>query len=588
ARLEGQFLTNPFASNDRIKYKLKPLVSDDDVYQFIIADRIEKIENKDSKIYKNYMYILEEREKLNEKYDHNQILLALNKLYVVCIPLSGGDNAQKIFESINSTGVKLTASDLIRNFLLMDLDSESQEKYYKNYWMELENYLTDDSKKLESFFRFYLAIKNKFLPNINAVYSEFVKWYKSNEEGLDRVEIFKDIVKHGKYYHEIYYKDLNTIEGDLKEAINEFRKILSDMPAPLLMGILDLYYTDLISVDQLSECIFIINNYLIRRALCDIDTSGITRMFPSLLKDVIEDCDGDYSNVAEVLKKNMVFKNIDNAMYVPDNRQLHDLILYSNMYKIKTALRIFLDKLEHDDNPAPVDLKELSIEHLMPQTPTQEWYDELKIDEDEYQRNLNRLGNLTLAAKSDNTKMGNKVWTYKNEILANTSHLIINQAILEKDNWDIDAINERTEKLIEEINRLFPYPQTSSTMIKKEEIFIDANEVKASAYFYLDNGDVEILEGSELFRFNNTEKYPEVEEERQMLIDEGFVFDSVDKMIFKKSYMVNSKTKSGTALSSSASLILHGSRNGWEVWKNSEGILLTYDKKITSLFYKNN
>lgn len=177
--LEGQYLTNPFASNDRIKYKLKPLVSDDDVYQFIVKDKVDQIENQESKIYKNYIYILNYIRELNKSHDYNQILLALNELYVVCIPLSSEDNAQKIFESINATGVKLTASDLIRNFLLMDLDSEKQEEYYRDYWMELERYLSDDSRKLESFFRFYLAGKNKTLPNKNAVYKEFVNWYKN-------------------------------------------------------------------------------------------------------------------------------------------------------------------------------------------------------------------------------------------------------------------------------------------------------------------------------------------------------------------------------------------------------------------------
>lgn len=197
--LEGQYLTNPFASNDRIKYKLKPLVSDDDVYQFIVKDKVDQIENQESKIYKNYIYILNYIRELNKLHDYNQILLALNELYVVCIPLSSEDNAQKIFESINATGVKLTASDLIRNFLLMDLDSEKQEEYYRDYWMELERYLSDDSRKLESFFRFYLAGKNKTLPNKNAVYKEFVNWYKNQEPVLGREGIFKDIIKYARY-----------------------------------------------------------------------------------------------------------------------------------------------------------------------------------------------------------------------------------------------------------------------------------------------------------------------------------------------------------------------------------------------------
>lgn len=582
--LEGQFLTNPFASNDRIKYKLKPLVSDDDVYQFIVKDKVNQIENRESKIYKNYIYILNYIRELNELHDYNQILLALNELYVVCIPLSVDDNAQKIFESINATGIKLTASDLIRNFLLMDLDSYKQEEYYRDYWMELEKYLSDDSKKLENFFRFYLAVKNKTLPNKNSVYKEFVNWYKIQKNTLGRAGVFKDVIKYARYYFEIYQKDINGLAKELRSSISEFRKVLSDMPAPLLMGFYDLYDSCKINVSQLSELIFVVNNYLIRRALCDIDTSSITRLFAPLLKDVEEDCKGNYDNIVDILKKNLVFKNINNGMYVPDNKQLHDMVVNSNMYKIKSTIRVFFDKLEHENNPAPVNLEELNIEHLIPQTPTKEWYDYLKIDEETYQRNVNRLGNLTLAAKVDNSKMQNKIWNYKNDILSSTSHLTINQSILEKEKWDIEEINYRTDFLIEEINRIFPYPQADKDILRVEEIFISSNGINASANFYIDNGDVEILEGSELYDFPNAENYPEIEDLRQELLDEGIIFYNKQKMVFKKSFMVNAKTKSRSALSSSADLILHGSRNGWEYWTNIEGKPLSQVQEIAKYF----
>lgn len=581
--LEGQFLTNPFASNDRIKYKLKPLVSDDDVYQFIIKDKIDEIEDKDSKIYRNYIYILNYIRDINKKYNYNQILLALNELYVVCIPLSTEDNAQKIFESINATGVKLTSSDLIRNFLLMDLDSENQEKYYNTYWMKLEKYLSNDSRKLESFFRFYLAVKNKFLPNKNAVYKEFVNWYKK-QENSSREKIFNDLMKYAEYYFEIYQKNLGDIDVKLRCAISEFRKILSDMPAPLLMGFFDLYYSGKITSEQLSELIYVVNNYLIRRALCDIDTSNITRLFAPLLKDIDKDCKKNYENIVDILKKNLVFKNINNGMYVPDDKQLYDMVVNSNMYKIKSTLRIFFDKLEHENNPAPVDLDELNIEHIMPQTASKEWYKYLDIEEDTYQRNVNRLGNLTLVSKIDNSKMQNKIWDYKNEILSSTSHLIMNQSILEKERWDIEAIDERTNKLIDEINRIFPYPKADEDILRVEEIFINNNGIRASANFYIDNGDVEILEGSEIYDFVNAESYPVIEELRQELLDEGILFDNGNKKIFRKSYMVNAKTKSNSALSSSADLILHSSRNGWDYWTNSEGKPLKQIKEIARLY----
>ena len=72
---------------------------------------------------------------------------------------------------------------------------------------------------------------------------------------------------------------------------------------------------------------------------------------------------------------------------------------------------------------------------------------ELRIDEETYNYNLHRLGNLTLAAKSDNSAMGDKLWEYKNKILKSTSHLKINEEVLKVNKWTIQEIEKRTNDL---------------------------------------------------------------------------------------------------------------------------------------------
>ena len=330
----------------------------------------------------------------------------------------------------------------------------------------------------------------------------------------------------------------------------------------------------------------IINSYLIRRALCDLDTSSITRLFPALLKDILDDCSGNYSNIVEVLKKNLINKNAGNSMYMPDDVQLKDLIINANMYNIRSTLRIFLDKLEHHNNPAPVDLNTLSVEHLMPQTPTIEWYNELGVDEETYYRNVHRLGNLTLATKIDNSIMKNKVWNYKNKILASTSHLKLNEELINIEYWTIDCINERTNELIEKIKLLYPYPITNADIIPRKAIFISSNNIKASGFLYLDNGSVEIDVGSELYEFENAENYPEIEDIRQELIDEKVVADMDGVLCFMKPYIFYSKLRNFTALSASASVILHGSRNGWEYWTDDSGVALGGVIEIKNRFSK--
>lgn len=272
--LEGQYLTNPFASTDKVKYKLKPLVADDEVYQKIVEEKFDEIGESESNVYTNYLYVIGRlRELIKAGHTANDILMALNKLYVVCVPVSEDDNAQKIFESINATGVKLTASDLIRNFILMDLQSDVQEQYYKDYWKKIEEYISGDSKKLESFFRMYIAVKTKGLPNKSALYRDFVSWFKDSE--YDTKSLLEDIVLYANVYYTIYRRDLGELDSAIRESIKEFRRSLSEMPAPALMEFYVLYKDQKINESTLNSLIELINCYLIRRALCDLSSERL-------------------------------------------------------------------------------------------------------------------------------------------------------------------------------------------------------------------------------------------------------------------------------------------------------------------------
>ena len=582
--LNNQYLTNPYAV-DKLKYKLKPLVADDEVYQKIVTGDIAGITETKSNVYKNYIWLKENIEKLLGQFSLNDILMAMNKLYIVCVPISQDDYPQKIFESINATGAKLTASDLIRNFMLMPILSDKQEEYYAKYWKRLEELLTSDSKKLEAFFRLYLAAKNRTLPNKTAVYNIFVDWFNKNKDILGIEGIFKDIVKYAEYYYTIYKQDIKSIDKKIRDSVREFRYILSEMPAPLFMELYSLTQKGLVTLEQFNTIMSMTNTYLIRRALCGLDTSDITRLFPSLLNDIVNECNKDYSKLIDSFKRNLVNKNKGNSMEMPDDVKLYNSVINANMYNLRITVRMFFDKLELSNNPAPVDLSALSIEHLMPQTPTQEWYEALGVDEETYQRNLHRLGNLTLATKPDNSKMSNKVWQYKNEVLASTSHLKINEAILKKDKWTINDIDERTVALIQKIKELYPYFELAGDAVVKYPIYIDASDILATGKFYEDDGSVEIDEGSILnTKFENASAYPDIEDMRQELLSDGVIGETETGLCFLKNYIVYPHSANSTALSATASLLLHGSRNGWDCWLLESGKPIKTNKALKKKF----
>lgn len=471
-QLEGQYLTNPYHS-DKIKYKLKPLVSDDDVYRCIVEDRMDDIQDKGSLVLKNYYYICDYINSLLIKgYSANDMLMALDKLYVVCVSISEEDNAQKIFESINATGVKLTAADLIRNYLLMDLQSDIQEAYYAKYWKKLEENVSQDSKILEIFFRMFLAIKTYILIPKNGVYRGFIDWVDA--KGIDTKDLFEELLEYSKIFSLLFNTDINKIDKKLKDVIVDFRKINSDLPMAIIMEFYHLHRQQKIGTETLAKLVSSVNSYMIRRSLCDMNSQNISKLFPTVLKKVIEKCNDNYDDVLKVLNQEMV-GNIagTSGSYMPTDKQMMEMLFNANVYK-RPALRIVLDRLELDNNPAPVDLSVLSVEHLMPQTATEEWLEELDTDMETYLDNIHRLGNLTLATKSDNSKMSNLKWEYKNVILKDTAHLTLNMELIPIEKWDLSRINERTAILIEKICAVYPYPEVNITHI--DEDIIEEND----------------------------------------------------------------------------------------------------------------
>lgn len=589
-RLDAQFLTNQYVP-DKLKFKLKPLVADDEVYRQIVNNEWDEITATDSNVYKNYKGIKAYLLDLLKTTSFNEILLGLDKLYVVCIPVSENDNPQKIFESINSTGAKLVASDLIRNYLLMNLDSDTQEEYYNSYWKKLEEYISPDSKKLEAFFRMFLACKNKVLSNVTAVYSDFKLWYTNAIQNGNCVEnILKDLVKYAKYYNAIYSRPISKLDKEIQAAVQDFRKNLSEMPAPFLMEIYSLYesYDEeenrLISAAQLSDILTIINIYLLRRAICNLDTSDITRLFPLVLKDVLNDCKGKYTQIVEYLKKNLINKQRGKSARMPDDEMLRNVLEYENVYNLRAILRIIFDKIETLNNSAPVDLSKLSVEHLMPQTPTKEWIEALLVDEDTYERNLHRLGNLTLASKPDNSKMKNKPWDFKKAILSDTAHLTMNQKILEKDQWTISDIDTRTKDLIEQIITLYPYCSASDDVISKHIISINCDNVFALAYLYEEDGSVEVQEGSEIVKYDPSKIEDWPYDLYNILLEEAIIKETEKGAVFVKAHMFLSQWKSATALSAAAGFILCGNRNGWDYWKDENGNSLNENKELKQKF----
>ena len=438
-------------SNENLKMKLKPLAKDERVYQMIAAnDTSLSQEQRATKINKAYSIIklIVGKEWREIGYDINMIFEALKKLKILEVPLGTDDDLQQIFESINATGLPLSLVDLIRNYIIMKENSNNE------IWQTIENLFTEQ-KDLESFFRVFLINRTRKYISAKNIYIEFKKWLEKklsdNPESNVRT-ILSTIKDYAEYYSEIYLKDLSETDSNIRAIIEEHRKIKSDAPTPFILEIYSLLKEEQIQYADFKDIVLLINSFMIRRAILGLGTNTISKFFPQLLSNVMNQCDGSYNNILENFEMYFINDNKNKSSRMPTDLELKDTLKETNVYIYKDALHCFFDKLENIDNPNPIDTMKFEIEHLMPQSNTK-WFQILNVSEDEYLKQINRLGNLTIITKKDN------------EILKNSNHLRINLPLFELQKWDIEEIDKRTQYLTDKFIELYPYRLTDSNAI---------------------------------------------------------------------------------------------------------------------------
>jgi len=547
----------------RYRQRMYPSVSDGNDYLIIAEGRYGEIDKKsNSNIVQNFLYLQFELKDLVGKYGFDRVLYALKRFSIVYIKLDDRDNAQQIFESINSTGERLTASDLIRNFIMMDKPNEEQTNLYNKYWRLLEN-VFDNSKGMEDFFRYYLAAITGDYSAKHILYQAF-KDYWHEQKNVSDDEILAKLVRYSGYFSSLYLKDPS---GKYADVLKDFQSMESMMPAPFVLEVSEWYFHEhKITEEQYYEVIEVINNYQIRRYFNGDDTSRVSKAFPTYLKNVKKYAElNGFENIVDIVIYVLITKNQSNNMALPTDKSLKSKFANMNAYGMRLT-RWLLEKIENKGNSAHLDMSNLSIEHIMPQTSTTYWEEKAGAVGEEYTEMVNTIGNLTLVTKPDNSKAGNKNFEDKKKIFEDTLHIHMNKSIYDLNEWDKYSIEARSNLIIETLISMYPYLRSKGNYEHNEDrnIFLEAHGIKATGYLN-ENETVIIHSGSEIYSKIKNIASDSLDETRRDLLDEGIIEENMGGLQFVQDYTASS-------VSNAAALILGGSRNGWDYWKDSNGI----------------
>ena len=462
--IRDEYLVNKYSEGDK-RIRLKPVKDDNLAFIQLFKSSDEKI--PDSNVTNNYEYFKERIKKLDISFE--DFYKAIKKLIIVEIELiRSEDDPQMIFESLNSTGLSLTQSDLVRNFILMKQPSKEQEEFYNKYWYKIEK---NTRFNVDNFIRDFLTYKERVIPNKDKVYESFKKFVRQNHaENLE--DFLKELLKFSEYYSKIVFsKEEDATINNLLKRINKLEVSVS---YPFLLEVFDDYSNNILKKDDVVEILKILESFAFRRIITDLPTNALNKIFQILGRD-IKKVENYKENYIDILKYLLISKK--GSQKFPTDQEFSDKFKTRDVYNLKSKNRLhLLENLENYENKEEVKVEELlndktlDIEHIMPQTLTKIWITALGQDFHQiHEKWLHTIGNITLTGY--NSKLSNKSFVEKRDMQKGfkESRLFLNKYLSELDNWNEENIQKRSEILCEVALKIWIYPQTNYIIPKKTD-----------------------------------------------------------------------------------------------------------------------
>ncbi len=461
--IENHCLINSDKHGDK-KFRLILSESDKDTLLYLIDKDRRKPSELSLKIMENFK-LFEEWVSNTDKLE--MIFKGLEKLMIVEIALEKGkDDPQLIFESMNSKGMELVQTDLIRNYIVMETEVEKQEGFYNKYWRAMEEEFKQNKKLFDRFVRHYLTIKTREIPNINKVYV-VLKDYQQ-KEGIGIEDLLKDLQKYCGYFCRIVFKKED--DKGLNKALGFLVDLEMDVIYPLLLELYSDYSDGVLSKADFIPIIALIESYICRRAVCGLGANSLNKVFPSFTKHIQKD------EYFKSLKAH--FGYLTEKQRFPNNNEFKDCFITIDFYKFKKN-KYFFERLENFDRKERVYTHEYTTEHIMPQELTEEWERDLGENFQEiHDKYLHTIGNLTLTGY--NSKYSNKSFQEKQgmEKGFKDSPLRLNQGLRDLESFGEEEIKKRANVLADLALKIWTYPKLDAETLEKYKPKKDKKEKK--------------------------------------------------------------------------------------------------------------
>ncbi|MDT0481054.1 GmrSD restriction endonuclease domain-containing protein [Streptomyces doebereineriae] len=378
-----------------------------------------------------------------------------SRLTLVTVTAERGDNVHRIFESLNNTGLKLSQADLLRNYLFMKLPTRG-EHVYETYWLPLQASLSNE--ELEQLMWLQLVLDGDDRVRRQDLYAAQQQRFERGRASEEDIEAYiGELHRSAALFRRLLHPEEEP-DTSVRAQLHRLDAWQAQVTYPALMLLLDRRERGDLDSSDAARAMSYIESFLVRRMICRVPPNNLNRIFQAVPGQLPLDVP-----VADGLHQLL---SADNRFW-PTDDQLREKIRKAPFYQFgrPQQRKMVLQRLEESyEHPEPVDFAaaQLTIEHVMPQSPGDEWLQMLGEDvadgervKDLHSGLQHTLGNLTLTAV--NSELSNHPFERKQGLL-HGSHLEMNRRIAATERWGAKEIFARADELADRAVALWPAP----------------------------------------------------------------------------------------------------------------------------------
>lgn len=360
--------------------------------------------------------------------------VAVDKLFFTVITVTDELNAFKVFETLNARGVRLSATDLLKNYLFSVIARgsmhESELKTLENRWEDIVGLLGSES--FPEFLRVFWNSRNRL---VRRTYL-----FKTIRDAInDRGKAFaliRDMDRHARVYTALRSPEDSLWSVQERDNLAQLQMFSVRQPLAVLMAVYDRFAEDdRAGFGRFLRAIAVVSFRY--NVICGRQSNEQEVVYNQIACGISE---GRIDSiVAAIAALRPIYPGDGEFRTAFSNKTLR-----TSSSRNKKIARFILFRLEEHLSEKRFDFEsaKYSIEHVLPENPDDGWE---AFDDRQREASTYRLGNMTLLEAAPNRRIGNARFPEKHPVYAKSEFSITRKLSEEYDMWTVDKVRSRQE-----------------------------------------------------------------------------------------------------------------------------------------------